>query len=377
MDKNKLLKYYFKLYLKGKELYDIDKDKSFEILKESLTVLDSIKKKYPDINEKYNALIEESENECYKLIDESIETNIESEIVSSNKIDTEILFNTLEKGDISFIKKAKYGDIDFKKKINDKSILHHAIKYSDITFLKLAFKLGARIDTTDDNGHTLLEYACLELDPNMINFLIKYGADMSKHLYFRKGTTKFINNYDSIDILILYKLLLSYNNKLVDNNIFTNKLILINNLLNLEEKIGLNDYTISDLLNWITSFLCNIENDSALDYLNIILEELNYPLKNKLGCPTNKIEIILTNLVPFIENYPFNLSMDWLFSLELKYLIINLIRKKKNINSFNIKTNDIKTELVNIIWNNYIKNDIIKEDYIGILISQWVSKIKV
>ena len=368
-DENKLLKQYFKLYLKGKELYEIDKDKSFNLLKESLIVLDTIKKKNYENNEYLN-ILQESEIECYKLIEESIESNIESEIILSDKININILFDSLEKGDISYIKNLKYGEINFNI-INNKSILHYAIKYSDTTFLKYAFKLGARVDVTDCDGHTLLEYACLELDPNMINFLIKYGADMNKHLYFRKGNTKFINNYDSIDILILYKILLSYYNddNIILNTNFINKIVLIKNLLNINEKIGLNNYTIEDLFNWILFYISNIEEYSANDYLNIILEELNFTFKNKLGCPKNKIEIILINLVPFIENFSFNLSIDWLISLELKYLIIYLIRNKK--------TNDIKIELINNIWNTYIKNNIIKEDYIGILISQWVSKIKV
>jgi hypothetical protein len=368
-NKNKLLKQYFKLYLKGKEMYDLDKEKSFNLLKESLILLDSVKKEYSENNEYLN-LLQESELECHKLIEDSIETNIESEIILTEKIDCKILFETLKKGDISYIKKAKYGEIDFENKINDKSILHCAIKYSDTTFLKLAFKLGARIDTTDINGHTLLEYACLELDPNMINFLITYGADMNKHLYFRKDN-KLISNYDAMDILILYKILLSFyeNNKITTNNIFINKIILLKNLLNLDDMIGLNNYTINDLLNWLFIFLSSIDENSANDYLNIILEELNYTFKNKLGCPKNKIEVILINLVPFIDNFPFNLSLDWLFLLELKYLIIFIIRNKK--------TSDIKIELINSIWNNYIKTNIIKEDYIGILISRWVSKIKV
>lgn len=369
-NKNKLLKQYFKLYLKGKEMYDIDKEKSFNLLKESLVLLDSVKKKYSDNMEYFNVL-QESEIESHKIIEESIESNIESDMLITDKIDSEILFETLKKGDISFIKKAKYGEIDFENKINNKSLLHYAIKYSDTTFLKLAFKLGARIDTTDINGHTLLEYACLELDPNMINFLIKYGADMNKHLYFRKDNNKLISNYDAIDILILYKILLSFyeNNKITINNSFINKIILVKNLLNLDDILGLNDYTINELLNWLLIYLSSIEESSANDYLNIILEELNYTIKNKLGCPKNKIEIILVNLVPFIENFPFNLSLDWIFLLELKYLIIFIIRNKK--------TNDIKIELINTIWNNYIKTNIIKEDYIGILISRWVSKIKV
>ena len=55
-----------------------------------------------------------------------------------------------------------------------------------------------------------------------------------------------------------------------------------------------------------------------------------------------------------------------------KYLIKNLIKKKNKYNSF-----DIKEELMNLLWDIYIKNEIIQEDYLGCLISQWITKIKV
>jgi len=379
MEKNKLLRKYFKTYLEGKELFNKNKEKSCEILTNNLLLLNHIKKEYSNnLDNNYNNLLEQSEINSYSLIGETIESNIESEIISSNNISTEILFDSIEKGELSEIKKAKYGEINFNKLINNKTILHYAVNYSDITFLKLSFKLGARIDIQDNDGHTLLEHACLQLDPNMINFLVKYGADMKKHLYFRDGKIKYLTNYDSIDILILYKILLSYNKInnieliLQKNNKLFNKITLINNLLNLDNKIGINNYTIKDLLNWIYNYLYIIPIESTIDYLNIIIEELNFDILNKLGCPKNKIEIILVNLIPFIDNLPFNLSIDWILSLELKYLILNLLKNKKKVNSL-----DIRNELINIIWNNYIKTEIVTEDYIGILISQWITKIKI
>ena len=88
-----------------------------------------------------------------------------------------------------------------------------------------------------------------------------------------------------------------------------------------------------------------------------------------MGCPRNKIELILINLVPFIE-YPFGLSIDFVVSLELKYIIIKIIKKKLSIT-------DMKMELTNEVWDKYINNNLLTNDYIGILISQWISKIKV
>jgi hypothetical protein len=107
-------------------------------------------------------------------------------------------------------------------------------------------------------------------------------------------------------------------------------------------------------------------------YLNIIEDELKYSLKNKLlGCPTNKVDILLVNLVPFIK-YPFNLNINWILSLELKYII------KKNIKNKNlIDSNEIKKNIVDELWDKYIKTEIVEEDYLGTIISQWITKIKV
>ena len=204
----------------------------------------------------------------------------------------------------------------------------------------------------------------------MIDFLSLYGANMQKHLYFREGANKYINHTEYIDNAILLKIILSYKNiQTTPNNKIFNKLRLIINLFDVDEKIKLNNYTVKDLFNGLNNLLNKIPEDSAITYLNIINDELSHILQNKLGCPTNKIDIILINLVPFID-YPFNLSLDWVFSLELKYLILNLIKNKKN----NL---DIKKELIEKVWDTYIKDKIIQEDYLGCLISQWITKIKV
>jgi len=209
----------------------------------------------------------------------------------------------------------------------------------------------------------------------MINFLGEYGANMQKHLYFRSGNNKTINNNNPIDICILLKIVLSYipgstDNKIVSNKIY-NKIKLLQNFINMNEKINLNNYTYKNVIIGLLYLLNKIPEENAMSYLNIISEELNYTINNKLGCPKNKLELILTYLVPFID-YPFNLSVDWVITNELKYLIINLIKKKKIYNSF-----DIKSELMNLLWDTYLKNQIINEDYVGCLISQWITKIKV
>lgn len=364
-----LLKKYFETYITAKEIYQKNKEESYEIFKESLYLLKEIKEKNSNLITKHKNLLDESESDCHKYLSLSLESSIEIK-QKPNKIKSIDLFTNLEYGNLDLIKKAKLGDIDFNELIDNQTILHWAVKYSDTTFLKLAFKLGAKIDTTNLQGNTLLEFACIEQDPNMINFLNLYGANMQKHLYFREGNVKYINNTEYIDNAIILKIILSYKNiQTSQNNKIFNKIKLIINLFDVNEKIKMTNYTIKDLFIGLTNLLNKIPEESAITYLNIINDDLSYALQNKLGCPPNKIDIILINLVLFID-YPFNLSIDWIYSLELKYLILNLIKNKKN----NL---DIKKELIEKVWDTYIKDKIIQEDYLGCLISQWIAKIKV
>lgn len=364
-----LLKKYFKTYINAKETFEKNKEDSYEIFMESLQLLKELKETNSNLIKKHKDLLAESETECHKYLSLSLESSIDIK-PQETKIQTNDLYSNLEYGNLDLIKKAKLGEINFNEEINGQTILHWAVKYSDTTFLKLAFKLGAKIDTTNSNGNTLLEFACIEQDPNMINFLNLYGSNMQKHLYFREGSSKCINRTNYIDYAILLKYILSYKNiQTTQNNNIFNKIKLIVNLFDLNEKILLNNYTFKDLFTGLINLLNKIPEESAITYLNIINEELSYSLQNKLGCPTNKIEMILVHLIPFID-YPFVLSIDWLYSLELKFLILKLIKNKKN----NL---DIKKDLIEKVWETYIKTEIIQEDYIGCLISQWIAKIKV
>ena len=373
---NNLLKKYYKNYTEGKKTYITNKEKAFECFKESLEIIKVLRENHSKkLKKKHKEILDECETECNKYISLTIESSLNSENKSEKYINIIDIAKELEIGNLNLIKTAKYGEINFNEYIENETLLHMAVKNGDTTFLKYAFRQGARIDTTNNVGNTLLEYACLQQDPNMINFLGEYGANMQKHLYFRSGNEKCVNNNNSIDVCILLKIVLSYlpddnDNKRVNNKIY-NKIKLLQNFININDRINLNNYSYRDLLIGIMYLLNKLPEEYALTFLNIINEELSYTLNNKLGCPKNILELILINLVPFIE-YPFNISIDWVIICELKYLIINLIKKKKMYNSFNIKN-----ELMNLLWDTYLKNGLIQEDYLGCLISQWISKIKV
>jgi hypothetical protein len=100
--------------------------------------------------------------------------------------------------------------------------------------------------------------------------------------------------------------------------------------------------------------------ESRDSYIKIIKEELSYDLKNDFGCPKNNIDIILINLIPFI-NYNFNVSSDFIIGLEIKFLIKNII-KQKNKNNLN----KYKKKIINQLWTIYHEK-IVPIDYIGIL----------
>ena len=251
--------------------------------------------------------------------------------------------------------------------------LHYAILFGDTSFIKYALKLGACIDQTNQYGHTLLEYACLENDPNLIEFLYYYGADMKKHLVFR-DEKKYFNNSNMIDIALLEKIIMEIpdSNKTLKYLDFIKDMMDMTALLdiqymnNREQKI-----TVLDLIERLDRLLDCMKKDARSSYIDIIKEELSFDIINKLGCPNNKIEILLYNLVPFI-GYTETLKLNWLISLEIKYILLKILKNKKRIN---IK--ELKEELNTILNESYLKSKIIPKGLIDIIVLQLIHKINV
>ena len=180
-DINVLLKRTIKNLINGKKKYNQEnKKKALEYFKQSLDLLSEIKNNHDLI--KHKKILDETETECNKYLILTIESSIVNNDIKKNSSTIKLLYNNLETGNITEIKKYKCGEINFTELINNQTILHWAIKFGDSHFLIEAFKLGARIDTTNSNGNTLFEFACLEQDPNMIEFLGLFGANMQKHL---------------------------------------------------------------------------------------------------------------------------------------------------------------------------------------------------
>jgi hypothetical protein len=371
LNDEKNIKKCLKSFLVGKKYIDTDNDKAYEYLKQCIQILNDIKEKKIKVSDEYAHLIDETETECCKYLTQSLKTTIDKPLKKYNiNNEYKFLFDIIDTGSIQKLKEYKYGEIDFTiYNENGLTPLHYAIKVGDTSFIKYALRIGAHIDITTKYGHTLLEYACLEKDPNMINFLSMYGSDMKKHIEFRDGK-KYDNKGSELDILLLEKIVMNNSN---DNDI--KYLNFINNYLNNDEFIELEHIdkkriTIKEFIIKLDNLLDDLNTEARNTYLEIIKEELNHDLSFKLGCPTNKIHLILYNLVPFIDYN--NLRLGWLLSLEIKYLIFKILRNKTKIN-----TVSLKNELRELIYNGYSENQIVPDGLLQTIVLQWLDKIKV
>jgi hypothetical protein len=373
---NPTIKKCLKSYLSGKKYFESDIDKSFDYFKQCIILVNNIKDNNIELDDEINDIINETEIECSKYITTTIEKSLNIPINITNDINLENynLFKIIETGEINELKKYKYNELKFNL-FNEYGLtpLHYAIKYGDTTFLKHAFKLGAKIDQTNLYGHTLLEYSCIENDPNMINFFILYGADPKKHISLRKNIdkNKYHNKSNQIDIILLEILIMNTDVKYINFKY----LEWIFNFLSEKDKISIkykeDDIILYDYILKLDNLINTFNKTSIDNYIMILKEELSYNLYNKLECPLNKIEIILYNLCPFI-NYEYNLRLDWLINLEIKYLILKILKSNLKIN-----LKFLKNEIMDNLSDTYINTNLLPINMINIFILQWINKIKV
>jgi len=336
-----------KLYNNAKKLYERnDKKKALKLFQNSLNMINEFKKLNPNELTNINTIIANTEAECIKYL--NIPPNV-FDLVSKNKIEE--------------IKKIEL--INFRE-INEigNTVLHHAIDVGDMGILKEMLKKGGMIDTVNGHGFTLLEYACIKKDPNIIAFMASHGSNMQKHLFFRKGNNKFYLNKSDIDLAILLKLIIINRQKTTSNEITSNIFLFLEKYFNLNELIGLEKFTIKDLLIGLHNMFNNKE--SYKSYSTIINEELNeYETNNTIKCIYTKIDIILINIVPFI-NYPYNIASIFILKNEIKHLMNYILKNNKK---------DFKNILMMKLFDDYIQTGLFPEDYIGIIIYNILSKI--
>ena len=341
----KMLENALKLYNTGKEHYKKDEVLSKKCLMQSLDTLNKLSISKNKNLAKYKELINTTEVDCQRMLNNKQSINI---------------FTLISVNDIESIRNLQ--NINFREiNANGNTILHHAIDIGDMGIIKELLKRGGMIDNVNGNGNTLLEYACLKKDPNIINFLVMHGADIKKHLFFRKNNNYYLNKSD-IDMAILLKIILKNSMEKTNYDKFT----FLEQYFNTSELIGINSFTIKDLMIGLNHMFNNKE--SYETYKVIIIEELNmYEINKGINiCIYNKIDIILSNLVPFI-NYPFNMSSIFLIKNEIKYLIKYILSNEKK---------DYKNILLSKLFEIYIQPGLFTEDYIGIIVYNILSKIK-
>ena len=333
-----------KLYLIGKKNINSDNPRSLSYLKKSIKNINIIKNKFKDITDEKLTIINMTETDCKKILE-----NYEN------------VFELITKNDIHSIKKI----INFNfKEINNKgnTLLHHCINIGDTAILKELLKRGGCIDQVNGNGNTLLEYACLKKDPNIIDFLINHGANLKKHLFFRKKDNKLYLNKSDIDCAILLRVII--NNSENNNEYLQFKFL--KEYFSWNELIGLEKYTIKDLCIGLSNMFKNKESYNS--YKNIIIDDLNnFKINNNHKNSINKLDIVLFNLIPFIS-YPFFFFLNsYIIKNELKYLVKKILKNSKT-------SDDLRDILLNNLFDIYIKTDLYQRDYIGILIYQILNK---
>ncbi len=350
-----LLKNAIKYYNNGKKLYEAnDKTKAMKYFESSLNMINEFKKLKPDELSNINTVI-------------NTINNTEADCIKYLKQDN--VFDLITKNNIEAIKKIEH--INFREiDANGNTVLHHAIDVGDTGILKEMFKKGGMIDTVNGNGNTLLEYACMKRDPNIIAFMANHGSNMQKHLFFRKGDNKFYLNKSDIDMAIMLKLIIINRLKVKKENENYSSFSFLEKFFNLSDLVGLDKFTIRDILIGLHQMFNNKE--SYKSYSQIITEDLVEFETNKTGtkneinkCIYTKIDIILSNMVPFI-NYPYNIASIFIVKNEIKYLMKNILRYNKK---------DFKNILMTKLFEDYIQTGIFPEDYIGIIVYNILSKI--
>lgn len=310
-------------------------------------LLKDLKTKYKNKDYKFNNLRTISKilntKDIYKYknyvnIINEIKEYIIIELNTKIKFNQINLFKEISKGNIKLFTNI-YIPCNYQYIYNDKgnTLLHHCIINNDISIFKLLYNnYNYPINLLNKDKKSLIIYCLLNKEYDIYEY-INLKHTIPKNYYILKN--KIDHNYNYIDIPIII-------NKLICSN--KNENIKILNI-EMNKKIGYNNYTFNNLFNFIKIKL----DDKYTEYINIINEELEYYNKN-YSCYNNELELILYNIVPFID-----------------YSIIdeNKIKHNLYISSENILKNELNFILKNKnykkkINNSYIKNNLYTKNYI-------------
>ena len=336
---NIFLKKALKYFLKLKENESND-TKGIGFANKSLSYINMIQNK-----KKFNKVIIETEEYCNNFIKSSvILENVETIIIKYDDI-----FKLIKKGNLDSFKNIKINPKELTKNNGEGTTpLHYCIMVGDTTILKKLLNYDVSINTINSRGNTLIEYACLCGDPNMVKFLTNHGSLIKKSLFLRDKQVKIKLKTDNLDCACISKIMLmnSYQKKIKQDMIFIKKFINFNDLC------GFGNFTIENLLIGIG---VSLEKVSLKNYLQIIEEEFSQELKNYIYCYKSKVEILIYNLIPFID-YKFNISQENAYLMELFFL-------KKIYN---------KKALIDVLFDRYV-GTLVSEDFIGVQIKKIIN----
>tara|TARA_B100001093_G_scaffold520108_1_gene612750 strand:+ start:4190 stop:5332 length:1143 start_codon:yes stop_codon:yes gene_type:complete len=360
MDNSLIEKKIIKYYIKAKESND-NKELYQNFLNKTLKNINLLaepnrKISFKLLDDKYFNSIKKY---CYQNLDRIFNDSI---LKFDKKVDIKI-FDLINQGDIQSINETE--NIYNYNVFNEDGLtpLHRCINLGDTYILKEFLKRGESIDSVNKSGNTLLEYACLQNDPNLISFILNHGGSMKKHLFFREDF-KLKLNLNDIDLAIIIKLcLLKGKDYQIDYNID-----FLLDYIEPDFNIGISDIKFCQFLEFLKSTISNLKKETQETIITIWKEELTYNLENKLGCPDNYFELILINLVPFI-NYPFNLSNKNYLTKE----VLIMVKKLCLENNYKLDQN-LGVKLIETVWKEY--KNIYPVDFIGLILSNILLKIK-
>lgn len=225
------------------------------------------------------------------------------------------------------------------------TLLHHCIINNDISIFKLLYNnYNYPINLINKDKKSLTIYCLLNKELDIYEY-IKLNHTIPKNWYVLKNNIN--HNYNYIDIPIIINILINQTTKETFN---------IPNI-NMNELIGFNNYTFNDLFNFIKIKLKSNYNE----YIKIINEELEYYIEN-YSCYNSKLEIILYNVIPFIDysiidenkiKHNLYISSENILKNELNFILKNKNYKKKINNSY-IKKNLYTKNYIYKILNNII-----------------------
>lgn len=283
------------------------------------------------------------------------------------------IFTLIKHGDLKALETWVEAKSPINWKIYDKdgrTPLHLAITQGDLSICHLLLKNGCSINIPNLKGLTPLEQACINHDPNLVNFMISMGASVKKYVALRDKSKGVLLFDDDIDFVLCLKEILKYEPidwyawilkenqkfKIIDSD-------KINDILNWplwEKKVGWGEWKWNEIINHYAGFIKNYPG-----LIPIVLDELNYETKDLISCPSN----ILKGLVLFTwfcHNFQFNCSSSWVINHELITLASHYYNKYND---------EWKDKFLEKIENDYVKTGLYSEDYLGILVSPWLNKL--